>query len=90
MRDDRWSEAPGVLRVALFRSQGRLEAEIVILRHQPNVLRRRTPLRARLTLIDRRLALSAAPVRAELNAVTIDHPGVEQGRRLGFSRHSVA
>ena len=39
--------------VSLFRSTGRLEAEIVILRHQLNVLRRRMPSRTRLTLIDR-------------------------------------
>src|ERR1700681_2209929 len=39
--------------VSLFRSKGRLEAEVVILRHQLNVLRRRMPSRTRLTLIDR-------------------------------------
>jgi hypothetical protein len=39
--------------VALFRSKGRLEAEIVVLRHQLNVLRHGMPSRARLTLIDR-------------------------------------
>jgi hypothetical protein len=39
--------------VGLFRSQGRLEAEIVMLRHQLNVLGRRMPSRARLTPIDR-------------------------------------
>jgi hypothetical protein len=38
---------------SLFRSNGGLEAEIVVLRHQLNVLRRRMPSRARLTLIDR-------------------------------------
>jgi hypothetical protein len=36
--------------VSLFRSKGRLEAEIVIRRHQLNVLRRAMPSRARLTL----------------------------------------
>src|ERR1700745_4389786 len=39
--------------VSLFRSKGRLEAEIVILRHQLNILRRRKPSRKRLTLVDR-------------------------------------
>src|SRR5580700_1430489 len=39
--------------VSLFGSKGRLEAEIVFLRHQLHVLRRRKPSRAWLTLIDR-------------------------------------
>src|ERR1700747_1233845 len=39
--------------VSLFRSKGRLEAEIVILRHQLNILRRRKPSGKRLTLVDR-------------------------------------
>jgi hypothetical protein len=39
--------------VSLFSSKARLEAEIVVLRHQLNVLHRRMPSRARLTLIDR-------------------------------------
>jgi hypothetical protein len=39
--------------VSRFRSERRLEAEIVILRHQLNVLRRKMPSRPRLTLLDR-------------------------------------
>ena len=54
--------------VSLFRSKGRLEAEIVVLRHQLNILRRRMPSRARLTLIDRLIFIwlyRLRPVRAE-------------------------
>jgi hypothetical protein len=54
--------------VSLFSSKGRLEAEIVILRHQLNVLRHGMPSRARLTFLDRlifRMALSVAPVCVE-------------------------
>ena len=36
-----------------FRTQARLEAEIVMLRHQLNVLRRRIPAKPRLTVVDR-------------------------------------
>ena len=39
--------------VAPFKTRGRLEAEIVMLRHQLNVLRRRAPAKPRLTVIDR-------------------------------------
>jgi hypothetical protein len=40
---------------APFKSQARLEAEIVFLRHQLNVLRRRIPANPRLTVADRLL-----------------------------------
>jgi hypothetical protein len=61
--------------VALFRSQRRLEAEIVILRHQLNVLRLRMLSRARLTLIDRLILVLLYRLRPSvLNAVTIVHP----------------
>ena len=39
--------------VSPFKSQARLEAEIVLLRHQLNVLRRRIPSKPRLTVADR-------------------------------------
>jgi hypothetical protein len=38
-----------------FKSQARLEAEIVFLRHQLNVLRRRLPVKRRLAAADRLL-----------------------------------
>jgi hypothetical protein len=41
--------------VSPFRTQARLEAEIVFLRHQLNVLRRRTPAKPMLTAADRLL-----------------------------------
>jgi hypothetical protein len=40
---------------APFRTQARLEAEITVLRHQLNVLRRQAPSRPRLTAADRLL-----------------------------------
>ena len=61
--------------VSLFRSKGRLEAEIVILRHQLNVLRRRMPSRARLTLIDRLIFVWLYRLRPSvLSAVVIILP----------------
>jgi hypothetical protein len=58
--------------VSLFRSKGQLEAEIVVLRHQLNVLRRRMPSRARLTPIDRLILVWLYWLRPSvLNAVTI-------------------
>jgi hypothetical protein len=61
--------------VSLFRSKGRLEAEIVILRHQLNVLHRGMPSRARLTLIDRLIFVWLYRLRPSvLNAVVIVQP----------------
>jgi hypothetical protein len=60
---------------SLFRSSRRLEAEIVILRHQLNVLRRRMPSRARVTLIDRLIFVWLYRLRPSmLNAVVIVQP----------------
>src|SRR5260221_13312494 len=75
--------------VSLFRSKGRLEAEIIILRHQLNVLRRRMPLRARLTLIDRLIFVWLYRLRPSvLNAVTIVKPEtVVRWHREGFRLH---
>src|SRR5216684_3151851 len=72
--------------VSVFRSKGRLEAEIVILRHQLNVLRRRTPSRARLTLIDRLIFVWLCRLRPSvLNAVVIVRPEtVVRWHREGF------
>ena len=41
--------------VSPFRTRARLEAEIVLLRHQLNVLRRRIPSKPRLSAVDRLL-----------------------------------
>jgi hypothetical protein len=41
--------------VGLFRSRAALEAEILVLRHQLNVLQRKSPKRATLSSIDRLL-----------------------------------
>jgi hypothetical protein len=58
--------------VSRFSSKGRLEAEIVILRHQLNVLRRRTPSRARLTFLDRLIFVWLYRLRPSvLNAVAL-------------------
>ena len=39
--------------VDFFKSRGRLEAEVVVLRHQLNILRRRSPKRVRPNALDR-------------------------------------
>ena len=72
--------------VSLFKSKQRLEAEIVILRHQLNVLRRRMPSRARLTLIDRLIFVWLYRLRPSvMNAVTIVKPEtVVRWHRKGF------
>jgi hypothetical protein len=72
--------------VSLFRSTGRLEAEIVILRHQLNVLRRRMPSRTRLTLIDRLIFAWLYRLRPSvLSAVVIVQPEtVVRWHREGF------
>src|SRR5271169_6080971 len=72
--------------VSVFRSKGRLEAEIVILRHQLNVLCRRMPPRARLTLIDRLIFVWLYRLRpSALSAVVIVQPDtVLRWHREGF------
>jgi hypothetical protein len=54
-----------------FKSQTRLEAEIVFLRHQLNLLRRRLPARPRLTPADRLLERSGRSLKANFGNVTI-------------------
>jgi hypothetical protein len=39
--------------VSPFKTRARLEAEIIMLRHQLNMLRRRVPSKPRLTVVDR-------------------------------------
>jgi hypothetical protein len=68
---------PHVL-VSPFKTQARLEAEIVLLRHQLNVLRRRVPSKPRLTVADRLLFVWLYPVvaarRTALIGSTDDQP----------------
>jgi hypothetical protein len=72
--------------VSLFRSKGRLEAEIVVLRHQLNVLRRGMPSLARLTLIDRLIFVRPYRLRPSvLSSVVIVQPEtVVRWHREGF------
>ena len=72
--------------VSPFRTQARLEAEIVVLRHQLNVLRRGVPPKARLTVADRLIFVWLYRlVPSVLNAVTIIQPEtVLRWHRAGF------
>jgi hypothetical protein len=61
--------------VSPFKTQARLEAEIVLLRHQLGVLRQRVPLRPKLTVADRLLFVWLYRLfPSALNAVTIVQP----------------
>jgi hypothetical protein len=61
--------------VSPFKTQARLEAEIVLLRHQLNVLRQRVPSKPRLTVADRLLFVWVYRLfPSVLNAVTIVQP----------------
>src|SRR6266851_6015923 len=72
--------------VSPFKKQARLEAEIVLLRHQLSVLRQRVPSKPRLTAADRLLLVW--PYRlfpCVLNAVTIVQPEtIIRWHRTGF------
>ena len=71
--------------ISPFKTQARLEAEIVLLRHQLNVLRRRIPSKPQLAVVDRlllRMALSTISVGVERRnycPARDDHP-VASGR----------
>jgi transposase InsO family protein len=69
-----------------FKSQARLEAEIVFLRHQVNVLRRRLPTKPRLTAADRLLFVWLYRlVPSLLNAAVIIQPDtIVRWHRAGF------
>ena len=61
--------------VSPFRMRARLEAEIVLLRHQLNVLRRRVPSKPKLKTADRLLFVCFYRLfPSVLNAVTIVQP----------------
>src|SRR5215216_974407 len=72
--------------VSQFKTQARLEAEIVLLRHQLNALRRRVPSKPRLTVADRLLFVWLYRLfPSVLNAVTIVQPAtVIRWHRMGF------
>jgi transposase InsO family protein len=72
--------------VSPFKTQARLEAEIVLLRHQLNVLRQRVPSKPRLTVADRLLFVWVYRLfPSVLNAVTIVQPEtVIRWHRTGF------
>jgi hypothetical protein len=58
--------------VSPFRTRARLEAEIVLLRHQLNVLRRRVPSKPKLAVADRLLFVWLHRLfPSVLNAITI-------------------
>jgi transposase InsO family protein len=69
-----------------FKTQAQLEAEIVLLRHQLNVLRRQAPSRPRLTAADRLLFVWLLRVFPSLrDAITIVQPDtVLRWHRAGF------
>src|SRR4249920_1787708 len=72
--------------VSPFKTQARLEAEIVLLRHQLSVLRQRVPSRSKLTVADRLLFVWLYRLfPSVLNAVTIVQPEtVIRWHRMGF------
>src|SRR5258707_1045447 len=72
--------------VSLIQSRRRLEAEILLLRHQLNILRRKTPGRMGLPTGDRLLFVCFYRLcPAAINAVTIIRPGtLIRWHRRGF------
>jgi transposase InsO family protein len=72
--------------ISPFKTKARLEAEIVMLRHQLNVLRRRVPSKPKLVVADRLLFVWLYRLfPAVLNAVTIIQPEtVIRWHRTGF------
>src|SRR5713226_2514391 len=72
--------------VSPFRTRARLEAEIVLLRHQLNVLRRRVPSKPKLTVADRLLFVWLHRLfPSVLNAITIVQPEtIIRWHRTGF------
>ena len=72
--------------VSPFRTKARLEAEIILLRHQLNVLRRRIPSKPKQAVVDRLLFVSLYRLfPSVLNAVTIVQPEtIIRWHRTGF------
>ena len=66
--------------ISPFKTQARLEAEIVLLRHQLSVLRQRAPSKPRLTVADRLLFFWLYRLfPSVLNTVTIIQPDTSGG-----------
>src|SRR5258707_11567934 len=76
----------GLALASLFRSRGRLAAEILVLRHQLNILRRKAPPRPRFSVIDRLIFVWLYRLRSSiLDAVAIVQPEtVLRWHREGF------
>jgi hypothetical protein len=72
--------------ISPFRTRVRLEAEIILLRHQLSVLRQRAPSRPRLTVADRLLFVWLCCLfPSAMNALTIVQPEtVIRWNRMGF------
>ena len=72
--------------VSPFRTKARLEVEIILLRHQLNVLRRRFPSTPKLVVADRLLFVWLYRLfPSVLNAVTIIQPEtIVRWHRMGF------
>jgi hypothetical protein len=72
--------------VSPFRARARLEAEIVLPRHQLNLLRRRVPSKPKLTVADRLIFVWLyRPFPSVLNAVALIKPDtVVRWHRTGF------
>jgi len=72
--------------ISPFKTRVRLEAEIVLLRHQSNMLRRRVPSKPKLSVADRLLFVWLYRLfPSVLSAVTIVQPEtIIRWRRLGF------
>ncbi|HEX9522144.1 MAG TPA: hypothetical protein VF949_04195, partial [Reyranella sp.] len=72
--------------VSPFKTQARLEAEILVLRHQLNVLRRQVRSKPRLTVADRLIFVWLYRLFPRtLNAITIFQPEtVIRWHRMGF------
>ncbi len=75
--------------VSLFKTQARLEAEISVLRHQLNVLRRQVPSKPRLTVGDRLLFVWLYRLfPSVLSAISIIEPEtVIRWHRMGFRQY---
>jgi transposase InsO family protein len=75
--------------ISPFKSRGRLEAEILLLRHQLNVLRRRVRPKPKLTVADRLLFVWLYRLfPSVLSAVTIIQPDtIMRWHRAGFRLH---
>ncbi len=72
--------------VSPFKTQARLEAEISVLRHQLNVLRRQAPLKPRLTVADRLIFVWLYRLfPSVLSAISVIEPEtVIRWHRMGF------